>query len=432
VHVTDILSYYSRPEIQTAMAQFARDREVVGTTRDGTYSKRPDTILYPSELLDRVKRGAVSFHCSVERWHQPMSLSTALRPDELNQLRKGFDIIIDLDAKSKLEHSTVAALAVCDFLADYKITPTVKFSGRRGWHIAIASEALPEKIDFQPTATRYPEIPAAVASFVKDRVRDKIFDALVSAEGGIATLAQSVPNLSELTPYAFVDIETNWGNRHLFRMPYSLHPKSWLVSVPVRLFKLKSFTVAAASPKEVKPGVPYLKSKPEEATQLVLDALDWAANNRREEPKTKPLREGMEISAPIPEENFPQCMRTLLAGIGEGRKRSLFTIISFLRAVNWKDEEIENKIMEWNARNPQPLPARMITTQLKWHARQSRKLLPANCDSELFYKSLGIKLCTEPTCRWKNPVNAAKRAYRATIRPKQPVKRNVKYRRVRE
>jgi hypothetical protein len=31
-----------------------------------------------------------------------------------------------------------------------------------------------------------------------------------------------------------------------------------------------------------------------------------------------------------------------------------------------------------------------IKTQLKWHFRQNRNLMPANCSSELFYDSMGI------------------------------------------
>jgi hypothetical protein len=50
-----------------------------------------------------------------------------------------------------------------------------------------------------------------------------------------------------------------------------------------------------------------------------------------------------------------------------------------------------------------------MTTQLKWHFRQNRSLMPANCDNEMFYKALGIcKPC--PECG-KNPVNYAFKKY---------------------
>jgi hypothetical protein len=84
-------------------------------------------------------------------------------------------------------------------------------------------------------------------------------------------------------------------------------------------------------------------------------------------------------------------------------------LIAFLRSVNWKDEDIEKRIKEWNNKNSRPLADRMVNTQLKWHLRQSRKLMPANSDSDLFYKSINIKHDAE--CG-KNPVNDAFRIYR--------------------
>lgn len=405
---SDILAYYSRPEIAAQLLAVARDREVIGATRDSSYLKRPDMLGYPADIIERVRRGAVSFHCSIERWRNPMALSTALTSEQLNELRTGFDFILDIDAKAKFEHARTAAVVVCEMLADFGVRPTVKFSGRRGFHIAIAAEAFPASIDFKPTAAQYPAIPQAVAAFVKESVSDKLLEALIQQEGGVAALASCIKGLPELTAYAFVELESNWSSRHLFRAPYSLHEKSWLISLPIRLFELPKFRPESAK-FIAKPSVPFLQNKPEEATELLIQALDRAAKRIPQKPAIEVRARG---GQPIPEEFFPPCLKAILAGLTDGRKRSLFTLYTFLRSVNWPAERIEGRIREWNTKNANPLPARLLSTQLKWHKRQSRTLMPANCDSELFYGSLGICKRT-PNCA-KNPVNYAFKTFAQT------------------
>ena len=64
----EILNHYSK--VQEKILEFARDREVVGSLRDGTFCKRPDTLLYPKDITQNIKQGVVTFHCSVEKWTQ--------------------------------------------------------------------------------------------------------------------------------------------------------------------------------------------------------------------------------------------------------------------------------------------------------------------------------------------------------------------------
>lgn len=422
----EILKYYSNPEIQNAILSLVKDREVVGSLKDGSYLKRPDTLIYPKDLTERVKKGVVAFHCSVEKWSQPMQLSSNLTKKELNKLRRGFDFILDIDSKTKnLEHATVAAKVVYDFLKDLGVTPTIKFSGSRGFHIAISGNAFPEKIDFKETKTRYPEIPHTITSFIIERTREHILEEMIAIEGGIAALVNTVPSLSELTPSPFIDIddgtllpkkepkyidgvaglEKGWGSRHLFRVPYSLHPKTWLVSLPIRFEDLKHFKPEVAKPEKVKTDVRFLVNKREEATNLLLQALDWKAKQPKEEVKEFVRRPRMK--RPVPEDFFPPCIKIIINGLRDGKRRSLFTLATFLRAMNWEPKKIEEKVREWNEKNPQNLSKRLVETQLKWHSRQRRELLPANCASNLFYDSIGI--CKPDfTCdlkRIKNPVN---------------------------
>jgi hypothetical protein len=404
MHVTDILNYYSKPEIQEAIASFAKDREIACSLRDGSYFHRPDTLQYPRDVLERVKEGVVAFHCSVERWASPMSLSSELRTKDLDELRKGFDVILDIDAKSKLEHAKIAAITICEFLSDQGITPTVKFSGRRGFHIGISGDAFPNQVDFKPLSKMYPDVPQIMAAYIKNQIKDKLLEALIEEEGGIASLAKTVPELSELSPYSFIEVEENWGNRHLFRMPYSLHHKSWLASIPLRLYKLKGFETSMALPNKVKISSPFLINKEEEGTDLIRSALDWHSRYKKEEKIV--YKKVFKKTAPVPEEYFPPCIKLILNGVPDGRKRSFYTLATFLRAVNWKWEDIEKRLKEWND-STQALTTRAVSTQMKWHARQKRDLMPANCDSVMFYKSIGICKPDGICERIKNPVNYA-------------------------
>jgi len=397
----EINRYYSRDEIQKAISSIAKNREVVGSLKDGSFLSRPDTIFYTNDIIERVKRGVVAFHCSVERWTQPMQLSTNLNQKEIDNLRSGFDFIIDIDAKAKLEHAAVATRVVYEFFRDLGLKPTLKFSGSRGFHIAISNEAFPKKIDFQETRKRYPEIPQTIAEYVREMVKEKLLEELIEVEGGVASLVKTVPSVSELSPYEFIEIEKDWGNRHLFRMPYSLHPKYWLVSMPIRFEDLNKFKKEYARLEKVKTDVKFLVNKEGEAAELLIKALDWKAKQPKE--AIKELKVKRKITSPIPEEYFPPCIKLILAGIPDGKKRSLFTLATFLRNMNWSAEDIEKRIMEWNKNNPSSLSERMIKSQLKWHMRQSRELMPANCKSGLFYVSIGV--CKPDRYCRKNPVN---------------------------
>ncbi|MFQ6010094.1 MAG: hypothetical protein ACE5J7_03185 [Candidatus Aenigmatarchaeota archaeon] len=412
MHQLDLIKYYSRKDVQATIVEAAKEREVGGTKRDGTFTSRPDVLQYPRDVIERVKNGVVAFHLSVEKWTNPLSLKSAMSRKELDELRKEWDMIIDIDAKAKLEHARAAAIAVVDLLKDMGISPTVKFSGSRGFHIGIASNAFPNRVDSRPVAQQYPEIPQAIAGFIREKARDKIMDSLIRMEGGHAALTKTVGKIKELSPYEFVEIEKDWGSRHMFRAPYSLHNKTWLASVPIPLFKLKSFKKESANPEKVKARMKFLVSKDLEAQNLLVDAVSWRAKHRKEEVRKKERR--VSIKRAIPEQHFPVCIKRILEGTKDGRKRSIFTLISFLRSVNWQWDDIEKKVMEWN--KSVGLSDRFVTTQLKWHSRQRRAIMPPNCGSDLFYKSIGI--CTENCGKVKNPVNYAFRSYRKAMREK--------------
>lgn len=390
----DPKEYYSRKDVARRIVEFAANREVACSLPDGSFLKRPDALVYPGDLIQRVESGVISFHCSVELWKDPLRLKSEMKAEELDDLRIGWDLLIDIDAKFSLEHSKIAASTVLEFLSDFGIKAGVKFSGRRGFHIFVPFSCFPESVDLRPTASLYPELPRAIVEFVKSRVDKEILERLASFEGGYASLSRAIGGFEKFSAFEAVEIESNWGSRHLFRAPYTIHHKTLLVSVPVR--DPLSFDPEEARPENADLSLEFSGSG--DASTLVDEASAFL-------PKKKPKTEVRHTpGVKVPESAFPPCIKNILSGLSDGRKRSIFTLVTFLRSSGWSAREIESALEGWNSRNRPPLRENTIRTQLKWHLRQSRKLLPPGCSNDLFIGSLGI--CKpDDVCRGiKNPV----------------------------
>ena len=107
--------YYFNPKVQQALLDFASGREVVPRYYEG-FGKRPDSIQYPSDILGLVKKGATSFHASEEIWTDPLKIDSNMSQEEINSLRKDWDLVVDIDSKY-LDLSKEAAKLVLEFLA---------------------------------------------------------------------------------------------------------------------------------------------------------------------------------------------------------------------------------------------------------------------------------------------------------------------------
>ncbi|RLI97123.1 MAG: hypothetical protein DRO99_03405, partial [Candidatus Aenigmatarchaeota archaeon] len=116
MRLKQILDYYSREDIQQAILKVAKDREVAGVFRNGSFSNRPNTLMYPQDIISMVRQGVIEFHCSLERWKHPM----ALKPDNYDDLRKGWDLVLDLDC-NVFEHGRAAAKVFSDALEKHGI-----------------------------------------------------------------------------------------------------------------------------------------------------------------------------------------------------------------------------------------------------------------------------------------------------------------------
>lgn len=394
-----VLQYYSRQEVIEQLLKNAQGREAVGAFWDGTFDQRPNIIQYPNDIVQMVKKGVTSFHFSVEHWSSPMLLRDSKKYDKL---RTGFDIVFDFDSKIGIDGSQLAALLVCKELERYGIKNYgIKFSGSRGFHLIIPWATMPKEINYRPVAKQYPKIPNAIAEFIRSRISGQLMRGLIKLKGAkqLIDILEEPPE--QLDPFYFVDLEKNWGPRHVFRAPYSLNEKKWLVSVPLSFNQLKNFKEDITKPDKISFNQPFFKEvEKDEAMLLLTEALDWLAKTRPKEEK-KPQRR-IAYTKKIPENLFPPCIKCILRGLPDGRKRSLFTLLNFLKMMNWPWQDIENKIKEWNEKNKGPLPRSIILGQLRWN--QGQRLYPANCDNDQFYSSIGI--CKpDATCKKiKNPI----------------------------
>ena len=109
------LSYYSRKDIQDAIFKFCKNRETVANFNNKFFAKRPDCFDYPSDIFNSAKNGATSFHCSEEIWSDPMKINTDMTPSQYNEIKIGWDLLIDIDSPY-LDYGKIALRLLTDVL----------------------------------------------------------------------------------------------------------------------------------------------------------------------------------------------------------------------------------------------------------------------------------------------------------------------------
>ncbi|MFH1425707.1 MAG: hypothetical protein ABIG28_03225 [archaeon] len=483
--------YYMNPKVQEALLKFARDREIVPRYFEG-FGKRPDMLQYGSEVNVFVRKGATSFHASEELWENPLELKSESTLKELRELRKGWDLLIDIDSPY-LDCSKIATLLIIEALEQNGVKNYgVKFSGSKGMHIIVPNKAFPKVYDEKKTKEMFPEWPRAICGYLMDYIREDYnkqasevltdFDAIkrrmklskeqleevrckecgkAAFKGGIAKFHCSVCNMqverknakisnrrlkclsndcagilimddgkeyyycenckdpenenlalnSEKYPKSFnkkasVSAEkvanldlVLVASRHLFRMPYSLHEKTCLASVVLDKSEINSFNPADASPLKVEIRNFMPESVEGEAKKLLGAALNWQRGREIIEERNEGLKygkfknkknfENVEMKN-VSEEMYPAPIHKLLKGLDEGRKRALFVLLTFLRSVGKNPEEINKRVREWNEKNDPPLREGYLRSQIDWHLRQKKKIMPPNYDNEAFYRDIGL------------------------------------------
>ncbi len=393
--------YYSKPDIQKVIFEFSKNREVIPRYYEG-FGKRPDTLQYPGDVFELVKKGATSFHCSEEIWEDPLEISTSMNEKQANSLRKGWDLLLDIDSKY-LDYSKIMAEAIIKLFKFHRINNySIKFSGSKGFHIIIPWKAFPEEINQIKTKDKFPEIPRIITNYIIEMTKQELIKKISNLSKpskyvkDFQAPKEVMPDLILVSP------------RHLFRSPYSLHEKTRLASVVIEPEELKDFQPKHADPLKAKPKNFLPESESGEASELLREALDWHKNqNPEDESEKKPGKSFKhvklkELSIKLSEAHFPPSIRKILKGLRDGRKRALFILINFFRSIGMDKDELEKRINIWNEKNEVPLKKGYIKSQLSWSYR-NKLILPPNYDKD-YYKGIGINP-TEEEFRYKNPVN---------------------------
>ena len=187
--VKNVMIYYSRKDIIQAIYTFSKNREISPRYFEG-FGKRPDSFQYPSDVLALVKKGATSFHCSEELWSDQLELSTELTQEQLDNLRIGWDLVIDIDCKW-IDYSKKAAQAIIKSLEFRGVKNAgIKFSGNKGFHIIIPWQAFPKEVSGIKTSTMFPDWPKAIVGYLKELSRPILADLIKDRTDDFANLKE--------------------------------------------------------------------------------------------------------------------------------------------------------------------------------------------------------------------------------------------------
>jgi len=388
--------YYSRKDVQDTIFKFSQNREVVPRYFEG-FGKRPDSLQYPGDILAMVKKGATSFHCSEELWSDPLKLSTDLNEKQLNELRTGWDLIIDIDSKY-IDYSKISAELIINLLNFHGVKNVgVKFSGSRGFHIIIPFKSFPENVNEILTKDMFPEWPRIITSYITEKIKPQLIDKINNIERKSKYIKDQKVSQEVMPDIILV------SPRHLFRAPYSLHEKTALASVVLEKEKISDFQLTDADPLKIKIKDFLPETEKAEASELLVQALDWYKENNKEEKQKKFESDFKPIKLEkLSDKNFPPCIQNILKGVADGKKRSLFILINLFRSIGMEKEELEKRIDDWNKKNETPLKQGYIQSQLLWSFR-NKPILAPNCKE--YYNGIGV--CQpDDFCRLiKNPVN---------------------------
>jgi len=391
--------YYSKPEIQKVIFDFSSNREVCPRYFEG-FGKRPDALQYESDIFELVKKGATSFNCSEELWENPLSISTNMDEKQLNGLRIGWDLILDIDSKY-IDYSKIYAKIIIDFLEFSGVKNVgVKFSGSKGFHMIVPWNAFPKEINGIHTKNMFPEWPRILTRYIMEKTKPKLIEEITKLSSpnkyikDFQASKEVMPDLILISP------------RHLFRMPYSLHEKTALSSVVIDKKKISDFQLKDADPfkAEIKDFIPDAKSG--EAIRLLMQALDWSKETSHGESQGDSSKKSTEYK-PIhitdrSEKNYPPCIKKILLGISDGKKRALFALINFFRLIGTEKDELEKLLYSWNEKNNPKLHTGYIKSQISY-AIKRKPIMPPNCME--FYQGIGVCFPDELCKLIKNPVN---------------------------
>ena len=174
--------YYSRQDVLKEIFKFSKKREIAPSFMMKHFGKRPDSFQYVGDIFELVKKGATSFHCSEELWENPLDLTTGMNQEQLNDLRIGWDLLIDIDCKW-IDYSKKAAEAIINVFKNHEIENIgIKFSGSKGFHIILPWKSFPKEIGGEQTKNLFPELPRKLLAYIGFRANSEIQKLLTEEE----------------------------------------------------------------------------------------------------------------------------------------------------------------------------------------------------------------------------------------------------------
>ena len=429
-----IKAHYMRSEIISEMLDASPNKEIVGSFGGVGYSKRPDILEYDNDITVLVKKGVTSFHISEEIWENPLSLAPGIDKKKLRGLRKGWDLIIDIDCPhweicKSITHHLVQAIKRFDVK-----NVSVKFSGNKGFHIGIPQESFPDEF-----RKDFPEMPRKISAFLLNEIMDEAKEDVVrilEKDYGI-NYAEKLEEIfgkpksvllvnGEINPSEIVEVDTLLiSQRHLYRMVYSVNEKSALISIPINPDKVLKFEKNIASiENNVYSRFKFLDrslSIKNDAQRLCIEAIDSQADPKSfitkemevKKELTEAQREFEEMKEKIPEECFPETIKKLLeGGFSDGKKRAFFVLRNFLICVGWSSDEIKTRLDAWNSTHLEPIRDTIFKTQLNYAdqmIKRNERMLPPNFSQINFYSDIIGELSEYKIA--KNPLSLAIRRY---------------------
>jgi hypothetical protein len=179
----DTLLHYKRPEVQKEIVKSAKNREV-GVMFNNKFGKRPDSLNYPGDVLEFVRKGATSFHLSEELWQDPLQIKTDMSKRETSELRIGWDLVLDIDFEVWEITKIITDLLIKALKQHDILSISCKFSGNKGFHIGVPFEAFPEKVvvdgQMKETKELFPESVQRIAEYLMDYIDNKYSDFALS------------------------------------------------------------------------------------------------------------------------------------------------------------------------------------------------------------------------------------------------------------
>src|SRR3989344_986937 len=469
---TNAWAFYTRKDIQREILRTTRGREVAAKYAEKGFGRRPDILQFEGDILELARQGATSIHVSEEHWLNPLELAAGMTKRELERIRSGWDLIVDIDFEVWDVAKHVAKQMV-RAIKDHGIKAiSIKFSGNKGFHIGVPYEAFSKDltINSKPLRNLFPEGIKRIVMYLEGYIQEKYniteeikrilegngedtkgYVKVICIDCGrqkkeeeknqafickwcrkeekssenyitcphCGKLMQKIGEINERCSACEgvkfkekIDLAIDTlliSQRHLYRSVYSLHEKSGLVSIPINLDRIEEFNKTKAQPEKVIISrfkfLDAAKATSGEADRLIIQAFDY--NPKFVEEKDENPQKEFEVPkiAIKDEKQFPPCIRKILEGIQkDGKKRSVFILINFFKGLGWKDNEIQEKLEEWNKKNSEPLREGYIRAQQSWHRRQKEKIPPPNCANKAYYLEFGV--CNPDNwCRTiKNPL----------------------------